>query len=448
LLKTLTPYTAGEQPKDKRYIKLNTNENAYPPSERAAEIFRAFDFGTLRLYPDPEASELKEVLAKKYGIEPQNIFVGNGSDEILGFCFPAFFDADGEPVLFPDITYSFYPVYADLYRIPYRTPSLKDDYTIDIGDYIPKNFKERESALRNSDCLSTDKNAKNESAECGTNNAETKSGNAECNTKSGINSGGIENGKTKCGINSGETISGNAECRIENGKTKCVINGGGSKTSGVKKDTQNGGSQGIIIANPNAPTGILFPVVGIRKILEANPESVVIIDEAYADFSGVSVVPLVKEYENLLVVRTFSKSYSLAGIRCGYAIGQKPLIDALKIIKNSFNSYTLDSLTIKIAAAACADAGYYDMINERIMNIRDKTKEELRKIGFIALDSSSNFLFVKKDGTDGEYLFSELKKNGILTRRFKGERTGDFIRVTVGTETEMKEFVRVIEKLV
>jgi histidinol-phosphate aminotransferase len=348
LLKTLNPYTAGEQPKDKKYVKLNTNENAYPPSPKVAEVLRTFDAAALVRYPDPEASELREALAEKYGAETENIFVGNGSDEILGFCFPAFFDADGAPVLFPDVTYSFYPVYADLYKIPYKTPRLNDAYGINIADYI----------------------------------------------------------------------------------------------------SPPGGGQGIIIANPNAPTGILLSVAEIQKILEGNLSTVVIIDEAYADFSGVSVVPLTKKYENLLVVRTFSKSYSLAGIRCGYAIGQKPLIDALNTIKNSFNSYTLDSLTIKIAVAACKDAEYYDMINERIINIRGKAADDLRKIGFTVLDSSSNFLFVKKEGIDGEYLFSELRKKGILTRRFVGERTGEFIRVTVGTERETEEFLNEIGKLI
>jgi histidinol-phosphate aminotransferase len=366
LLKTLIPYTAGEQPKGKTYIKLNTNENAYPPSPRVAEVLSGFDAEKLRLYPDPECAELRGALAEKYGVEPRNIFVGNGSDEILGFCFPAFFDTDGAPILFPDVTYSFYPVYANLYRIPYKTPRLNDDYTINIDDYMPKNPQEN----------------------------------------------GTENGGTI-----------------------------------PRKNTENDGCQGIIIANPNAPTGILLSVESIRKILEKNPEKVVIIDEAYADFSGVSVVPLIKKYENLLVVRTFSKSYSLAGIRCGYAVGQQPLIDALNVVKNSFNSYTLDSLTLKIAAAACKDGEYYDMINERIINIRDAAAAKLREGGFTVLNSSSNFLFVKKDGISGEYLFSELKKNGILARRFAGGRTEDFIRVTIGTDAETEKFLNRISLL-
>ncbi|MDR2047479.1 MAG: aminotransferase class I/II-fold pyridoxal phosphate-dependent enzyme [Clostridiales bacterium] len=347
LLKGLTPYTAGEQPKNKKYIKLNTNENAYPPSPSVRGVLAAFDADALRLYPDPDASELKLTLAERYGLSPENIFTGNGSDEILGFCFPAFFDRESPPVLFPDVTYSFYPVYAALYGIPYKTPPLRADYTVDAACYSP-------------------------------------------------------------------LVSP---------------------------------SQGVIIANPNAPTGIALPLYGIEEILVQNRETVVIVDEAYAEFGGVTAMPLIDEYDNLLVVRTFSKAYSLAGIRCGYAVGQKPLIDALGVIKNSFNSYTLDSLTIKIAAAACRDMEYYDMINERIANIRDGAARRLRADGFTVLDSAANFLFLKKDGVCGERLFSALKERGILTRHFKGSRTSDFIRATVGTDTETEVFCGAVKEI-
>jgi histidinol-phosphate/aromatic aminotransferase/cobyric acid decarboxylase-like protein len=434
LLKALTPYVAGEQPKDKKYIKLNTNENAYPPSRSVEEVLRTFDIGKLRLYPDPECMELKEALAEKYGAEPQNIFVGNGSDEILGFCFPAFFDADGAPVLFPDVTYSFYPVYADLFKIPYRTPRLNDDYTINVDDYIPQNPR-RVGVRNNGSALQEIPKS-----------SDAKTDKGMIKTDDDI----PQNPRRVGGKDDNYTVKtdGSVSYKAAESGSPASYDRGTNSSSVSRGAAESGGNQGVIIANPNAPTGILLPVEGIRKILEKNPGRVVIVDEAYADFSGVSVVPLTKKYENLLVVRTFSKSYSLAGIRCGYAIGQKPLIDALNVVKNSFNSYTLDSLTIKIASAACKDGGYYDMINERIINIRDKAAGFLREIGFTVLNSSSNFLFVKRDGTGGEYLFSELRKNGILTRHFKGGRTEDFIRVTVGTERETEEFLKAIEKLI
>ncbi|MDR1905484.1 MAG: histidinol-phosphate transaminase [Clostridiales bacterium] len=353
LLSSLRPYVAGEQPKDKKFIKLNTNENAYPPSPKVAEALRGIDAAELRLYPDPDASELKLALSKKHGVSAENIFTGNGSDEVLGFCFPAFFDrkdccgtTDNKnitpPVLFPDVTYSFYPVYANLYEIPYETVRLREDYGICADGY-----------------------------------------------------------------------------------------------KGVR-------CQGIIIANPNAPTGIAMKKDEIESIIRENAGIPVIIDEAYADFCEYSTVGLTKRYDNLLVVRTFSKSYSLAGLRCGYAVGAKPTIEALDIIKNSFNSYTLDRLAIKIASAALKDEGYYDMINERIINIRDKTADELKKNGFTVLPSSANFVFIKKDGVRGKELFLALREKGILTRRFEGVRTEDFIRVTVGTEEEMRIFTKAI----
>ncbi|MDR3263922.1 MAG: aminotransferase class I/II-fold pyridoxal phosphate-dependent enzyme [Clostridiales bacterium] len=357
LLATLKPYVAGEQPKDKKYIKLNTNENAYPPSPGTADVLKNFDTSELRLYPDPDASELKAALAKRHGVLPQNIFTGNGSDEVLGFCFPAFFDrkdccgdTKGEnktpPVLFPDVTYSFYPVYANLYEIPYQTIPLKDDYTIDPKDY------------KNRDC------------------------------------------------------------------------------------------QGIIIANPNAPTGIALKPYALEEIIAANRDKVVIIDEAYVDFCSYSLISAIKRYDNLLIIRTFSKSYSLAGARCGYAVGQKPLIDALDTVKNSFNSYTLDRITQKIALVSCNDGGYYDMINERIINIRDDTAQKLRKEGFSVLNSSANFIFIKKTGVSGERLYTALREKGILTRYFDGARTRDFVRVTIGTEEEMRIFLQKIKEIV
>ncbi|MDR3293965.1 MAG: histidinol-phosphate transaminase [Clostridiales bacterium] len=345
LISVLKPYTAGEQPKDKKYIKLNTNENAYPPSPAVKEAIGAVDYAELRLYPDPEATELCGALAQKHGVLSENIFTGNGSDEVLGFCFPAFFDRKeigGVPVLFADVTYSFYPVYANLYQIPYEVVPLKEDYTVDIEDYAAKK------------------------------------------------------------------------------------------------------NQGILLCNPNAPTGIAVPTEGIERLVKADRERLVLVDEAYADFGGVSAVPLTKKYDNLLVVRTFSKGASLAGIRCGYAVGAAGLIRALQTVKNSFNSYTLDKLTQKIAIAACKDTAYYDMINERISNIRDKASETLRKKGFTVLPSSSNFIFLKKDGIGGKELFLGLRERGVLVRYFAGARTGDFIRVTIGTEDETEIFIRTL----
>ena len=346
------------------------------------------DTDLLRLYPDPNAGELKEALSRQLCVKSDNIFVGNGSDEVLGFCFPAFFDrascdaADPTPpVVFPDVTYSFYKVYASLYEIPYETIPLKEDYTVDPGAYIPSD----ESEI------------------------------------SGLSSLGSQD--------SGAVLGSQALLEL------------------IDKRLASRKNQGVIIANPNAPTGIALPAEDIERIINGNPGRLVLVDEAYADFNKFSVVPLTLKYDNLLVVRTFSKSYALAGIRCGYAVGNKALIDALEIVKNSFNSYTLDKISQKIAAASCEDAGYYDMINERIINIRDASKSALRALGFTVLDSAANFLFVGRQGLDGEFLFKKLRERGILTRHFPGPRTGGFIRVTVGTDAEMEELLNALKDI-
>lgn len=339
----LQPYVAGEQPQDQKYIKLNTNENPYPPSPVALNAIRTKLDENLRLYPDPEAGDLKRELASYYNLQTDNVFVGNGSDEVLALAFMAFFKKN-KPILFPDITYSFYPVYCRLFEIDYKLIPLTDTFEIDVAAY--------------------------------------------------------------------------------------------EQTNG-----------GIIFPNPNAPTGRALGAGQIQKLLQKNPDSVVIIDEAYVDFGGDSAVQWLDNHPNLLVIQTFSKSRSLAGIRVGYALGNACLIDALERVKNSFNSYPLDRLAIAGAVAAIQDETYFQTCRERIITTRENTAAKLEDMGFTVLPSAANFLFAKHTHYPSEKLYLELKEKGILVRHFDKPRISDYVRITIGTDAQMSRFTEVLQTI-
>ena len=334
-------YVPGEQPKDMAYIKLNTNEAAFPPAPAVCDAIKAEDVAQLRLYSDPTCAGLKQKLADLYGVKSENIFLSNGSDETLNFAFMAF--AHGGAV-FPDISYGFYKVYADLYGIPYEQIPLKDDYSLDYKDYC-------------------------------------------------------------------------AQKRM------------------------------VVIANPNAPTGLSISVWQIEEMLKSNPESVVLIDEAYVDFGGESCYPLIEKYENLLVVRTFSKSRCLAGGRLGYAIGPKNLIADLEKIKFSTNPYNVDRLTLLLGEATVDAESYYQAMCAEIIRVREWTAAELKAMDFAVIDSKTNFLFAKTNKMCGEELYKALKAKGILVRYFSAPRTKDYIRVTIGTAEQMQIFIDTLKEI-
>ena len=335
----LEPYTPGEQPRDMKYIKLNTNESPFPPSDgviRAAER----EAGRLQLYSDPEVTELMIEAERVFGVSRDMILMTNGSDEILNFAFMAFSDAT-HPIVFPDITYGFYPVFARLGGIPYREIPLKEDFSIDYRDYL--------------------------------------------------------------------SVGAN-----------------------------------VVIANPNAPTGMALSLDEIEAIVKSNPDNVVIIDEAYVDFGAESAISLTGKYDNLLVAGTFSKSRSLAGARLGFGIGSPEIIRDLNTIKYSTNPYNVNRMTMAAGAAALRDNEYYMQNCERIKENREYTKEALTSLGFMVLPSSANFLFVESDRIDGEELYFALKSRGILVRHFKKERIKNFNRITIGTKEEMQAFVKAV----
>ena len=335
----LEPYTPGEQPRDMKYIKLNTNESPFPPSEgviRAAER----EASRLQLYSDPEVTELMIEAERVFGVPRDMILMTNGSDEILNFAFMAFSDAT-HPIVFPDITYGFYPVFARLGGIPYREIPLKEDFSIDYRDYL--------------------------------------------------------------------SVGAN-----------------------------------VVIANPNAPTGMALSLDEIEAIVKSNPDNVVIIDEAYVDFGAESAISLTGKYDNLLVTGTFSKSRSLAGARLGFGIGNKELIRDLNTIKYSTNPYNVNRMTMAAGAAALRDNDYYMQNCERIKENREYTKAALISLGFRVLPSSANFLFAESDKIGGEELYLALKSRGILVRHFKKERIKNFNRITIGTKEEMQAFVKAV----
>ena len=327
------PYTPGEQPKDRNVIKLNTNENPYPPSPAVEKALREMDLARLRKYPDPAAEELTEAIAEYYGISRNRVFPGVGSDDVIGMAFLTFFNGP-KPVLFPNITYSFYDVWADLFRIPYETPALNENFEVVPEDYFR-----------------------------------------------------------------------------ENG--------------------------GIVLANPNAPTGVELPLDQLEEIVRRNQASVVIVDEAYVDFGGESALGLTEKYENLLVVQTFSKSRSFAGMRIGFAMGHPDLIAALNRVKYSYNSYTMNTPSIILGAAAIRDRAYFEETTGKIIRTRERVKKELAALGFTFGDSKSNFIFAKREGTDAEKLFRTLKENGIYVRWFSKPLIKDYLRISIGTDEEM-----------
>ncbi len=338
-LSQLTPYTPGEQPKDMQYIKLNTNESPFAPSKAVSDAVLR-ESQKLQLYSDPECINARRELARVYGVDLNQVIVTNGSDEVLNFAFMAFAD-EKSPLIFPDITYGFYPVFAELNRIPYEEKPLKDDFTIDINDYI-----------------------------------------------------------------------------------------------GVNKT--------VVIANPNAPTGIALTLGDIEKIVASNPSNVVIIDEAYVDFGAESAVSLVDKYDNLLVVQTFSKSRSMAGARLGFAIGNKSLIADLNTIRYSTNPYNVNRMTDAAGAAALIDNHYYMNNCKTIVENREWTVYELERLGFKVLPSKANFVFAKSDKIDGETLYLELKNRGILVRHFTKEKICQYNRITIGTMEQMQKLVETI----
>ncbi len=339
------PYVPGEQPKERKYIKLNTNENPYGPSPRVRAAIEEEAGESLRLYPDPECTQLRQAMADYYGLEPEEIFVGNGSDEVLGMAFAAFFE-QGATIAFPDITYSFYPVYADLFGISYDRIPLNGDFTLPVEKY------------------------------CGGNYA------------------------------------------------------------------------GVVICNPNAPTGIQLPLEAIEKIVVSNPNVVVLVDEAYIDFGGQSALRMIRRYPNVLVVQTLSKSRSLAGMRVGMAFGNPNLIAGLNAVKNSFNSYTLDRLAIVAGTAAMEDRAYFEETRNQVIATREKTSACLRRLGFLVHSSCSNFLFIRPPKVPASLLKDQLRERGILVRYFNQPRIENYLRVSIGTEEDMECFCKVIAELV
>ncbi len=343
-LKTLEAYVPGEQPRDKKYIKLNTNESPYAPSKHTVESINNAEIENLKLYSDPTCKVLKEKIAENYGFKPENIYVGNGSDECLNFFFMAFCD-ENKKVAFPDITYGFYNVFAQLYGLDYEEIPLKDDFSVDYKDYV-----------------------------------------------------------------------------------------------GINKN--------VVIANPNAPTGMTISLNQIEEIVSSNKDYVVVIDEAYVDFGGDSAINLVNKYDNLLVVRTFSKSYSLAGARLGFAIGHKDIIAELEMIKYSTNPYNINRLT-QVAGISAMESNDYYMDNcKKIIKTREFTKTELEKLGFYVLESKANFIFAKHENISGLKIYEMLKEKGILVRHFTKEKIKDFNRITIGSYEEMNVFVETIKKIV
>lgn len=343
IVKSIIPYKPGEQPEGNEFIKLNTNENPYPPSKRVLNAMQQAVEGDLRLYPDPTCFKLKEVASKYYNIPTDYIFVGNGSDEILAFCFKAFFNPK-EKILFPNITYSFYEVYAALFDILYETVDLKDNFEIPIEAFFEKN-------------------------------------------------------------------------------------------------------KGIILANPNAPTGKILALSDIKLILDKNPDSVVIIDEAYIDFGGASAVEFISNYSNLLIIHTFSKSRSLAGLRVGLAMGHTDLIEGLNRVKNSFNSYTLDRVALAGAEQSLKDNEAFITNTNLIIHTRERISNDLRSIGFDVVDSKANFIFISHSKIPALEIFDELKKNKILVRYFNKSKIDNYLRVSIGTNNEMDRFYQVVQEI-
>lgn len=339
----LQAYTPGEQPRDMKYIKLNTNESPYPPSQGVLAAVNSAEAANLRLYSDPECKNLKQALADLYDVGYENVYLSNGSDDILNFSFMAF-AGNGVKAAFPEISYGFYKVYAELYGLDYKMIPLKEDFSVDARDYF------------NLGCF-------------------------------------------------------------------------------------------IVIANPNAPTGKTISKEDIIGILESNPDNVVLIDEAYVDFGGESVYPLIKKYKNLLVVQTFSKSRSMAGARLGFAFGDKEIIEDLNKIKYSTNPYNLNRITLAAGQAAVEENDYYMDNCKKIIATRAYTTVELEKLGFEVIDSKANFIFARSRDIKGGELYETLKSNGILVRHFTDKKISDFVRITIGAKEDMETFIAQVKKI-
>ena len=345
-VRKVVPYVPGEQPHEAGMIKLNTNENPYPPSPKAAEaIRRVAEEDTLRLYPDPTAAELVQAIADVYHVSTKQVFVGVGSDDVLAMAFMTYFYSD-IPILFPDITYSFYDVWAEEFRIPYEQIPLDENFCIVPEQYFAENHP-------------------------------------------------------------------------------------------------NGG---IVFPNANAPTGVELSLSAIASILQHNPDVVVFVDEAYVDFGAATAQPLLEKYENLLVVQTTSKSRSLAGMRIGYAIGNEKMISYLNDVKYSFNSYTMDRITIEAATAAVKDRAYFEETTAKVIKTREWTKKELKRLGFTFCDSKSNFIFAKPANVSATKLFEDLKADNIFVRHFSSpERINDYLRISIGTDEQMHTLIKFLE---
>ena len=341
-IRKVVPYVPGEQPKVDDIVKLNTNENPYPPAKGVSRALLEFDSNELKLYPDPTIEGLKSTLAEYYGVNVNEVFVGVGSDDVLAMAFLTFFNSD-KPILFPDITYSFYPVWADLYKIPYECPKLDENFMMVKEDYYK-----------------------------------------------------------------------------ENG--------------------------GIIFPNPNAPTAICNDLGFIEDIVKNNQESVVIVDEAYVDFGGESAIELTKKYENLLVVQTFSKSRSMAGMRIGYAIGSKDLIKAMEDVKYSFNSYTMNMTAIKSGVEAVKDDEYFKETKKKIVTTRENTAKSLKALGFDMTDSKANFLFVTHKKYAARDIYEYLRTKHIFVRYFNLPRIDNYLRITIGTDEQMEKLIKALEE--
>ena len=339
-VRKVVPYVAGEQPKEQDVIKLNTNENPYPPAPGVGKVIQNFDCEVLRKYPDPDVSALTSALAKQYGLDRGQVFVGVGSDDVLAMSFLTFFNS-GKPVLFPDITYSFYDVWADLYRIPYECQPLDEDFCIKKEDYMKPNG-------------------------------------------------------------------------------------------------------GIVLANPNAPTGVMTELAVLEEIIAANQDVAVIVDEAYVDFDGRSCVPLIKKYDNLLVVQTFSKSRALAGMRIGYAMGSQKLIQYLNDVKFSFNSYTMNALTIAAGVASLEDEAYFRQNLAKVVATRERAKKELARLGFVFGDSKTNFIFAAHKTVPAQEIFEALRASKIYVRHWNN--TSNYLRISVGTDEEMDRLFAFLEQ--
>ncbi len=344
IVSSLSPYVPGEQPAVDGLVKLNTNENPYGPSPRALAAIAEAASDSLRLYPDPQAIRLRTAIAARYGVEVTEVFVGNGSDEILAHTFQALLKHDA-PLLFADITYSFYPTYCALYSVSYQQVPLDADMCIRIADY-----------------------------------------------------------RRPCGA--------------------------------------------IILANPNAPTGIGLARDTIEALLSEHPDQVVVVDEAYVDFGGQSAIPLVARYENLLVVQTLSKSRALAGLRVGFAVGQRPLIEALERVKDSFNSYPLDCLAIAGAVAAIEDDAWFQTTRDRVIENRAWLSRSLSELGFDVLPSQANFIFARHPKHSGKFIAERLRDRAILVRHFDKPRIENFLRITVGTDVQCRRLVAELQRLV